>query len=261
MKRRVDQLLVERGFAESRHKAQALLLAGRVLVQEQKVEKPGQRVPADAEIRILRQLQFVSRAGAKLQAALDHFQISVAGRVCVDLGASTGGFTDCLLQNGASRVHAFDVGQGQLAWKLQSDPRVVIRDRFNVRNISAADLPANVSFVCIDLSFISVTKVLLPLRDALLGKKDDSDTAGPAAPVDIIVLVKPQFEVGKGEVGKGGIVRDPAKRDRVLEEIKEFSHAAAYRIVGGIPSPIRGAEGNQEFLLCLQLTKGLSSTP
>jgi 23S rRNA (cytidine1920-2'-O)/16S rRNA (cytidine1409-2'-O)-methyltransferase len=130
-----------------------------------------------------------------------------------------------------------------------------------VRNISAADLPANVSFVCIDLSFISVTKVLLPLRDALLGKKDDSDAAGPEAPVDIIVLVKPQFEVGKGEVGKGGIVRDPAKRDRVLEEIKEFSHAAAYRIVGGIPSPIRGAEGNQEFLLCLQLTKGLSSTP
>jgi len=261
MKRRIDQLLVERGFAESRHKAQALLLAGRVLVQEQKVEKPGQQVADDADIRILRQLQFASRAGAKLQAALDHFQIDVTGRICADLGASTGGFTDCLLQNGAFGVYAFDVGQGQLDWKLQSDPRVIIRDTFNVRNIRAADLPANVSFVCIDLSFISVTKVLLPLRDALLGEKSGSDPVHSTIPVDIIVLVKPQFEVGKGEVGKGGIVRDPAKRDRVLDSVKEFSHAAAYRIVGAIPSPIKGAEGNQEFLLCLQLSKGLLSTP
>jgi len=261
MKRRIDQLLVERGFAESRHKAQALLLAGRVLVHEQKVEKPGQQVAADADIRILRGLPFVSRAGAKLQAALDYFQIRVAGRTCADLGASTGGFTDCLLQNGASRVYAFDVGQGQLAWKLQSDPRVIVRDRFNVRHIRAADLPPEISFVCIDLSFISVTKVLLPLRDALLGQESGSNPICGANPVDIIVLVKPQFEVGKGEVGKGGIVRDPARRERVLHDVKEFSRAAAYRLVGDIPSPITGAEGNQEFLLCLQLAKGLLSTP
>ena len=172
MKRRIDQLLVERGIAESRHKAQALLLAGRILVNEQKIEKPGQQVDAEAAIRVLHQVQFASRAGGKLQGALDHFQITVAGRVCADLGASTGGFTDCLLQNGASRIYAFDVGQGQLDWKLRSDPRIVVRDGFNVRNLRPADLPADISFVCIDLSFISVTKILLPLRDALLSPRE-----------------------------------------------------------------------------------------
>ena len=257
MKRRIDQLLVERGFAESRHKAQALLLAGRILVKEQKVEKPGQQVDAESEIRVLHQLQYASRAGAKLQAALDHFQIAVAGWTCADLGASTGGFTDCLLQRGASRVYAFDVGQGQMDWRLQSDPRVIVRDRFNVRNLSPADLPADVRFVCIDLSFISVTKVLLPLKDALTAGENLQESAGEAARVDIIVLVKPQFEVGKGEVGKGGIVRNPDKRERALEEVKEFSRRTAYRVVGSIPSPITGAEGNQEFLLYLQLAKGL----
>ena len=169
MKRRIDQLLVDRAIAESRHKAQALLLAGRILVNEQKIEKPGQQVDPEAEIRVLHQTQFASRAGAKLQGALDHFQIRVAGRVCADLGASTGGFTDCLLQNGAAKICAFDVGHGQLDWRLRSDARIVVRDGFNVRTLSPADLPADVSFVCMDLSFISVTKVLLPLRDALLG--------------------------------------------------------------------------------------------
>jgi 23S rRNA (cytidine1920-2'-O)/16S rRNA (cytidine1409-2'-O)-methyltransferase len=257
MKRRIDQLLVERGFAESRHKAQALLLAGRVLVNEQKIEKPGQGVDISAAIRVLRRLQFASRAGAKLQAALDHFQIPIAGRVCADLGASTGGFTDCLLQNGASRVHAFDVGQGQLDWKLQSDPRVIVRDKFNVRNLSPADLPADVTFVCIDLSFISVTRVLLPLKAALLAAEVPDSANSSQIPVDVIVLVKPQFEVGKGEVGKGGIVRDSAKRRRALETIEDYSRQAGYRIAGSIPSPIAGAEGNQEFLLYLQLAKGL----
>ncbi len=261
MKRRIDQLLVERGLAESRHKAQALLLAGQILVNEQKVEKPGQQVDAESAIRVLRQLQFASRAGAKLQAALDQFQISVAGRMCADLGASTGGFTDCLLQNGAAGVYAFDVGQGQMDWKIQSDPRVIVRDKFNVRNLSPADLPADIAFVCIDLSFISVTKILLPLRDALLAEERPRDLADTAIPIDIIVLVKPQFEVGKGEVGKGGIVRDQAQRDRVLNEVKEFARRAGCCVVGSIPSPITGAEGNQEFLLCLQLIKGLLSTP
>jgi 23S rRNA (cytidine1920-2'-O)/16S rRNA (cytidine1409-2'-O)-methyltransferase len=261
MKRRIDQLMVERGFAESRHKAQALLLAGRILVNEQKIEKPGQQVDIDAGIRVLRQIQFASRAGAKLQAALDHFQLRIAGRVCADLGASTGGFTDCLLQNGASRVHAFDVGLGQLDWRLQSDPRVVVRDKFNVRNLSPADLPADVTFVCVDLSFISVTKILLPLKAALLAGEDVHDSLSPDMPIDVVVLVKPQFEVGKGEVGKGGIVRDPDKRIRALDAVQAFSRQAGYHIAGSIPSPITGAGGNQEFLLCLQLAKGLLSRP
>lgn len=254
MKRRIDQLLVERGIAESWHKAQALLLAGRILVNEQKIEKPGQQVDAEAEIRVLHHLQFASRAGGKLQGALDHFQIPVAGRVCVDLGASTGGFTDCLLQNGASRIYGFDVGHGQMDWKLRSDPRIVIRDGFNVRNLSPADLPANISFVCIDLSFISVTKILLPLRDSLRGQADGTNAE---IPVDVVVLVKPQFEVGKGEVGKGGIVREPAKRLRALEAVSEFARQAGFIVAGSILSPVAGAEGNQEFLLYLQLAKEL----
>ncbi|HTY62781.1 MAG TPA: TlyA family RNA methyltransferase [Acidobacteriota bacterium] len=257
MKRRIDQLLVERGIAESRHKAQALLLAGRILVNEQKMEKPGQQVDPEAEIRVLHQVQFASRAGAKLQGALDYFQIRVEGRVCADLGASTGGFTDCLLQHGASSVYAFDVGHGQLDWKLQSDPRIVIRDGFNVRNLSASDLPADVSFVCMDLSFISVTKILIPLRDALLASTHESGKTGGGGPVDVVVLVKPQFEVGKGEVGKGGIVRDPAKRLHALEEVSNFARQSGYLVVGSAPSPIAGAEGNREFLLYLQLAKGL----
>ena len=252
-------MLVERGIAESRHKAQALLLAGRILVNEQKVEKPGQQVDADAEIRVLRQLQFASRAGAKLQAALEHFQIPINGRTCADLGASTGGFTDCLLQRGASSVYAFDVGQGQMDWKLQADPRVIVRDKFNVRNLSPADLSADISFVCIDLSFISVTKILIPLKESLLNRDASTAIGDIEFPTDIVVLVKPQFEVGKGEVGKGGIVRDEAKRIEALGAIESFSREAGYRVMGSIPSPITGAEGNQEFLLYLRLEKRLSS--
>jgi 23S rRNA (cytidine1920-2'-O)/16S rRNA (cytidine1409-2'-O)-methyltransferase len=260
MKRRIDLVLVDRGLAESRHKAQALLLAGQILVKEQKVEKPGQLVDQDAEIRVLHRLPFASRAGAKLQAALDHFHLPLSGRVCADLGASTGGFTDCLLQNGASRVYAFDVGKGQLAWKLRSDSRVIVRDAFNVRALSPADLPEDLSFVSVDLSFISVTKILLPLKDALLFSRAEAgdEPAEPAIPeVDVVVLVKPQFEVGKGEVGKGGIVRDPVKRMRALEAIAEFACRNGFRVVGSIPSPVAGAGGNQEFLLYLQVAKGL----
>jgi 23S rRNA (cytidine1920-2'-O)/16S rRNA (cytidine1409-2'-O)-methyltransferase len=251
MKRRIDLLLVERGLTESRHKAQALLLAGRILVNEQKIEKPGQQVDADSSIRVLRQLQFASRAGAKLQAALDHFHIDVTGRTCADLGASTGGFTDCLLQCGAAKVYAFDVGHGQMDWRLQSDPRVIVRDQFNVRNLGPADLPAGVTFVCIDLSFISVTKILLPLKAALLAEETGARIESNPITIDIVVLVKPQFEVGKG---------DPVKRNRSLEQVKAFALESGFFIVGDIPSPITGAEGNQEFLLCLQLTKGLLST-
>lgn len=251
MKRRIDLLLVERGYAESRHKAQALLLAGYVLVNDQKVEKPGQQVDLKAEIRLLHQLKYVSRAGAKLQAALDAFHISIEGRVCVDLGASTGGFTDCLLQNGAFSVHAFDVGKGQLAWKLQCDSRVIVRDEFNVRNLCASDLPDDLALVCMDLSFISVTKILVPLKESLNALKTPIDNQV----IDVVVLVKPQFEAGKGEIGKGGIVRDEATRIRTLKAVKEFAENNGYHILGDIPSPLPGAEGNLEFLLYLQWVK------
>ena len=249
MKRRIDQLLTERGLAESRHKAQALLLAGQVLVEEQKVEKPGRMVDEDAFIRILGQLRYVSRAGVKLEAALDHFNVSVEGLVCVDLGASTGGFTDCLLQRGARTVHAFDVGKGQLAWKLQSNAQVIVRDEFNVRHLDAADLPDDLAFVCMDLSFISITKILVPLKTAI----ETRFTEIPRRTIDIMALVKPQFEASREEVGKGGIVRDPKVRKRTLNVVAGFSEANGYEVLGNIPSPLPGAEGNLEFLLHLRL--------
>jgi 23S rRNA (cytidine1920-2'-O)/16S rRNA (cytidine1409-2'-O)-methyltransferase len=258
MKRRIDLVLVERGFAESRHKAQALLLAGSVLVEEQKIEKPGQLIDAGAAIRILHRLPFASRAGAKLQAALDYFKISVAEKFCADLGASTGGFTDCLLQNGAKMVYAFDVGRGQLAWHLRSDPRVVVRDAFNVRNLNPGDIPREVSFICMDLSFISVTKILPALKEAVLHSNPVAQEISLPT-FDMIILVKPQFEVGKGEVGKGGIVRDPDKRLEALEGVAKSARQMGFRVLGHIPSPITGAQGNQEFLLYLQLAKGLLS--
>jgi 23S rRNA (cytidine1920-2'-O)/16S rRNA (cytidine1409-2'-O)-methyltransferase len=258
MKIRIDQLLVQRGLVESRHKAQALLLAGNVLVGHQKVEKPGQTVDSEADIEILNQAPFASRAGVKLQAALDHFQISVTDRVCADLGASTGGFTDCLLQNGAREVYAFDVGKGQLDWKLRSDPRVKVRDEYNVRRLTAADLPEALSFVCMDLSFISVTKVLPSLKESFIVKNKSLDLIQELR-LEIIVLVKPQFEVGKGEVGKGGIVRDAAKRMNALDNVKRFAGETGFYIVGDMPSPLPGAKGNQEFLLHLQVLEGIQS--
>jgi len=249
MKLRIDQLLTERGLAESRQKAQALLLAGQVLVDEQKVDKPGRMVARDAAIRVLGRLRYVSRAGVKLEAALDHFGISVEGLICADLGASTGGFTDCLLQRGARAVYAFDVGKGQLAWKLQSDARVTVRDEFNVRNLTAADLPDELAFVCMDLSFISITKILIPLKKAI-----EARFAGNAgATVDIVALVKPQFEAGREDVGKGGIVRDPEVRQRTLDAVAVFSEEIGYEVLGDIPSPLPGAEGNIEFLLRMRL--------
>jgi 23S rRNA (cytidine1920-2'-O)/16S rRNA (cytidine1409-2'-O)-methyltransferase len=249
---RIDQLLVERGFAENRHKAQALILAGHVLAAGQRVDKPGARVDPECEIRLLGQVPFVSRAGAKLQAALEYFEIAVQDRVCADLGASTGGFTDCLLQRGARSVRAFDVGRGQIAWKLRSDPRVEVRDGFNVRYVTANDLPAEISLVTLDLSFISLQKVLAPLAAALGEKR--------VAPVDVVALVKPQFEVGKGEVGKGGIVRDSEARARAVAAVSEFAAASGYTVMGSMRSPITGASGNQEFLLYLLFPAGLTSS-
>jgi len=240
---RLDQLLVERGLAASREKARALVLAGLVVVGEHRAEKPGQGVDPAAEIRLKGEHHpYVSRGGVKLAAALDAFGIDPRGKTCVDVGASTGGFTDCLLQRGARRVYAVDVGYGQLAWKLREDPRVVSRERCNVRHLGREEIPEAVDLVVADASFISLRLVLPKIRE-LLGSN------GAA-----VVLVKPQFEVGKGQVGKGGVVRDPALRERAVESVKQEARFLGFEPAGVIESPVQGAKkGNVEYLLFLKL--------
>jgi 23S rRNA (cytidine1920-2'-O)/16S rRNA (cytidine1409-2'-O)-methyltransferase len=239
-KERLDKLLVERGLVESRARAQALILAGHVLVSEQRVDKPGHAIDTKADIRIKGEtLRYVSRGGLKLEAALREFKIDPSGKNCIDVGASTGGFTDCLLQHGAARVWAVDVGHNQLAWKMRQDPRVVTLEGVNARNLSSDRFPVRFDLATVDVSFISLDKILPALRASL------SEAA------DCIALIKPQFEVGKGEVGKGGIVTDPAKHRRVLNEISDSVRAIGYFPVGLIESPLLGAEGNREFLIHL----------
>ena len=234
----MDRLLVERGIAESRHKAQAMVMAGEVLVDEQKADKPGRRVAAGARIRLVRQRpRFVSRGGLKLQAALRRYRIQVRGAVCIDIGASTGGFTDCLLQSGARRVHAVDVGFGQLHWSMRSDRRVVVHERLNARRLRFRDIGERAAFACCDVSFISVTKIL-PRLPAVL------EEAAKA-----VVLAKPQFEVGKGEVGKGGVVRDERKHAMVVEKVAAAVTSCGFSSVAWMKSPISGAAGNREFLV------------
>jgi len=236
MKTRLDRLLVERGLADSREKAQALIMAGEVTVNGQKAAKPGQPVSGDCTVEVLARPPYVSRGGFKLAAALEHFAIDVAGKVCLDVGSSTGGFTDVLLQSGAARVHAVDVGAGQLAWSLRTDPRVVIHEGINARELKLTDIGERVDFLACDVSFISVT-LILPAIVPLLQPGGQ-----------MVILIKPQFEVGKGQVGKGGIVREPqlhgAACQRVTRAVEESGFATAI-----IPSPILGAEGNKEFLL------------
>lgn len=235
---RLDRLVVERGLAESREKAQALIMAGEVLVNGQKAGKPGQAVDPGAEIVVLQRPPFVSRGGFKLAAAIEHFGISVTGRVCLDIGASTGGFTDCLLQNGAARVHAVDVGAGQLAWSLRNDPRVVVHERINARALQPEDIGERVDLLVCDVSFISVT-LILPAAVALLAEPPRGE---------MVILIKPQFEVGKGQVGKGGIVREAALHEAACARVEAAVRQSGFetRI---IESPILGAEGNKEFLL------------
>jgi 23S rRNA (cytidine1920-2'-O)/16S rRNA (cytidine1409-2'-O)-methyltransferase len=235
-KTRVDQLLVERGLAESRAKAQALILAGTVIVNGQKAEKAGQTVPADAEVRVLDQLPFVSRGGFKLDAALTNFGIDVAGKVCLDIGASTGGFTDCLLQRGAARVYAVDVGVTQLHWKIRTDPRVVVKDHTNARYLKPEDIGEPCALAVCDVSFISVTLILPGIPPLLTGEGE------------MVILIKPQFEAGRREVGKGGIVRDPELHAAACRKVQEVVEASGYR-TSLMESPIQGAEGNREFLL------------
>lgn len=242
-KTRLDLLLVERGLAPSRERARALILEGRILVREQKIDKPGTTVPADAPIRQLgADMPYVSRGGLKLAAALDHWQIPVAGRACVDVGASTGGFTDCLLQRGAVHVTAIDTGFGQIAMKLRNDERVRLMERTNARLLEPDSLVAPqgltaLTFLVMDVSFISATLLLEPVL-----------AAAPTL-VEVVILVKPQFEAGREHVGKGGIVRDPAAHDLAVAKVADCVRTLGWTIAGTMPSPIKGAEGNQEFLL------------
>lgn len=238
-KERIDKLLVELGLAESRTKAQALVMAGVVLVNEQRVEKPSQEFISNENIRIKGdplETKYVSRGGLKLEKALQEFQIRPNEYVCLDIGASTGGFTDCLLQNGAKKVYTVDVGTNQLDWKLRNDDRVEVRESVNARHLKPEDFPEKFDLTVIDVSFISVTKILPALVNLL---KDDGK---------IITLIKPQFEVGKGEVGKGGIVREAEKHKRVVSEVNEFAEKIGLKVSGVVDSPILGAEGNKEFL-------------
>jgi 23S rRNA (cytidine1920-2'-O)/16S rRNA (cytidine1409-2'-O)-methyltransferase len=237
-KERLDLLLVERGLAESRAKAQALVLAGQVVVNDQRVDKPGAQVPEDAELRLKGEvLPYVSRGGLKLKGALAHFGLKVAGLRCADIGASTGGFTDCLLQEGAAFVHAIDVGYGQLHERLRTDPRVRSRERVNARYLTAEDLPEAVDFMVADLSFISLRQVLPALAPFL--------APGGA----LVALVKPQFEVGRERVGKGGVVRDDAARQEAIEAVSAAARALGLEPRGVVDSSLPGPAGNREALL------------
>jgi len=245
VKQRLDKLMVERGLAPSREKAQALIMAGQVVVGDHAADKAGQQVAADAEIRIKGEaLPYVGRGGLKLRKALDEFGVDVSGLVALDVGASTGGFTDCLLQAGARKVFAVDVGYGQLAWKLRRDPRVVNIEKTNIRYLAPDRLDETPAVAVIDASFISLGKVL-PAVAGLIGPGGR-----------IIALIKPQFEVGRGEVGKGGIVRDPAAHEKAVAGVRQAATELGATVCGVCDSPILGADGNREFLILLEIPEG-----
>jgi 23S rRNA (cytidine1920-2'-O)/16S rRNA (cytidine1409-2'-O)-methyltransferase len=245
LKTRLDKLLLERGLAASRERAQALILAGKVLVNGQKVEKAGTGVDAEVEIHLLgEELKYVSRGGLKLERALEHWQIDVGGKVCLDVGASTGGFTDCLLQHGASRVIAVDTGHGQMDFRLRQDARVRLLEKTNARYLTREQVGETVDLVAIDVSFISATLVLPAVMAAAF-----PETATEQHGRQVIVLVKPQFEAGREQVGKGGIVRDPAAQLAAVEKVRHALVELGLAKTDVIQSPILGAEGNREFLL------------
>lgn len=241
MKReRIDKLLTDRGLSPSRTKAQALVMAGVVLVDEQLVNKPSEVFDPNSKIRLKSDgspaSRYVSRGGLKLEAALREFKIDTDGLTCIDIGSSTGGFTDCLLQHGAGRVVAVDVGHNQFEWRLRNDPRVELREGVNARYLKPEDFQAKFDLATIDVAFISATKILPAVAPLLIEQGQ------------IITLIKPQFEVGKGEVGKGGIVRDPLQHERVIAEVNRGAEALGLTVSGLIESPIHGADGNKEFL-------------
>ena len=240
MKIRLDRLLVERGLAPSRQKAQAMIGAGLVRVNDQRVDKVGSQIDVDAVIEVAGpEHPYVSRGGLKLAAALDFFRIDATGLVCADIGASTGGFTDCLLQRGARKVFAIDVGYGQLAWKLRQDARVVVMERTNARHLKAGDLDEAIDLAVIDASFISLKLLLPPVLPFFRGTPF------------ILALIKPQFEVGRDKIGKGGVVRDAELHEAVIAEIRDFAASLSLVCHGVTPSPILGPKGNREFLIRL----------
>ncbi|MFH2011849.1 MAG: TlyA family RNA methyltransferase [Pseudomonadota bacterium] len=239
-KERLDKLLVDQGLVQSRERARALILAGKVLVNGIRVDKAGTKVLTDSSLKLKENdIPYVSRGGVKLAHALDEFKLDVEDKVALDIGASTGGFSDCLLQRGARKVYAIDVGYGQLAWKLRQDSRVVALERRNIRHIAPEEITEKADLAVIDISFISLTKVLTKVNELIKEKGF------------IIALIKPQFEVEKGEVGKGGIVKDPEKHTQVVEKIKSFASLHDLKAIGLTESPILGADGNKEFLIYL----------
>ena len=237
MKQRLDVLLTEKNFYDSRARAKAMIMAGKILVNGQKIDKAGTLIDVDAEIRILgEEMPFVSRGGLKLQKALDVFKIVLSGKIAADVGASTGGFTDCMLQHGAKKVYAIDVGYGQLAWKLRSNVRVVNMERTNIRNVTRADFLDELDFISIDVAFISLEKVLPVVYDLL---KDSGE---------VVALIKPQFEAGREHVGKKGVVRDKKIHAAVIEKVLNFAAEVGFEIRGLNYSPVKGPEGNIEYL-------------
>ena len=240
-KERLDVLLVRRGLAESREKAKAVIMAGEVFVENQREDKAGQTFPLSSHIEVRgKKMKYVSRGGYKLERAIESFPIALEGRVCMDVGSSTGGFTDCMLQNGASRVYAIDVGTNQLAWGLRRDERVISMEKTNIRYVVPEDIGELVEFVSIDVAFISLTKVLLPVK-ALMSEG-----------AQIVCLIKPQFEAGREKVGKKGVVRDPEVHREVIAAVAEYAKSIGFGIAGLEYSPIRGPEGNIEYLLFMR---------
>ena len=245
---RLDVLLVQRALQESRQKAQATIMSGQVFVDGQRVDKPGAPVAEDAEIEVRGGLRYVSRGGLKLEKAMQAFPLTPGGKVCMDIGASTGGFTDCMLQKGAARVYAVDVGYGQLAWKLRSDPRVVCLERTNARYLTHQEIPEEPDFSSVDVSFISL-KLILPAITGVLREGGQ-----------VVCLIKPQFEAGKEKVGKKGVVRDPAVHREVLEHFLEHAKENNFTVIDITYSPIRGPEGNIEYLGFLEKNSGQEGT-
>lgn len=240
-KHRLDLMLVEKGLVKSRPRARALIMAGRVLVNDRPVDKPGFSVSADDMLELKGEdIVYVSRGGLKLEAALKNFKLDVTGSICMDVGASTGGFTDCLLQHGARRVYAVDVGYGQLAWRLRQDPRVIVVERTNIRHLSADAIPDLPDLITIDVSFISL-KIVVPAVVRFMK---------PAA--SVLALIKPQFEVGKGRVGKGGVVREPEVHQQVIADLSDFFAAIHLTPEAVYPSPVIGPKGNREFFILLR---------
>jgi 23S rRNA (cytidine1920-2'-O)/16S rRNA (cytidine1409-2'-O)-methyltransferase len=243
MKERLDVLLVNRGLAPSREKAKTMIMEGNVFVNNNREDKAGSTFPDDCNIEIHgKTLQYVSRGGLKLEKAMKHFDITMDGKVCMDIGASTGGFTDCMLQNGAVKVFAVDVGHGQLAWSLRNDPRVICMEKTNIRYVVPEDIGCAVDFVSIDVSFISLTKVLVPVKELMAERGQ------------IVCLIKPQFEAGREKVGKKGVVREKETHMEVVRMVMDFALSIGFGVLGLAFSPIKGPEGNIEYLLYLQKT-------